>query len=45
MRQHLIAEPEWREVLATAGFRVRESVAVGMPGGILLLAESTKAAA
>jgi SAM-dependent methyltransferase len=45
MRQHLIAEPQWREVLAVGGFRVRESVPVGLPGGILLLAESTKAAA
>jgi SAM-dependent methyltransferase len=45
MRQHLIAEPDWREVLSAGGFRVRESVPVGLPGGILLLAESTKAAA
>jgi SAM-dependent methyltransferase len=45
MRQHLIAEPEWRTVLAEGGFRVRESAPVRMPGGILLLAENTRAAA
>lgn len=37
MRQILLSEPDWHDVLAESGFEVLESIHDGMPGGLLLL--------
>jgi SAM-dependent methyltransferase len=39
MRQTLIPEPTWREVLAEGGFEVAKVIRPRMPGGLLLLAQ------